>query len=435
MSENIEYVELQLVDVLGRVKAMTVPCEPVDSLEDLKNDPALKKGTSLDGSSITGLASVEASDLRLQPDPSTLIEVPYTPFRTAAALCFVREKASIRAEDSFYPKDSRGALHSAVKRYLTGNMKLKVKIEPEFHIITPEGEPFDFGGYADTYPSNPSADILFEIAAAIRKIGITPRVLHHEVGNAQQEIELDFENIDVMADYAIRFKHLTRAIAFNHGVDVSFLPKPFANSAGNGLHCHLQLWDGEKNLFGSDDGQGLSETGKMYAAGLLEHAPAITALANPTVNSYKRLVPHHEAPVYICWGPMNRTALLRIPLFNESQKAAMELRSPDPTANPYLLFSALLAAGMDGIERKLNPPEPVTGDVFKMTNAERGNLGIKMLPPSLNDAIDCLEKDKIILGAIGMSLAETFIEIKRAEWEEYLREAITDWEWQKYHEV
>ncbi len=190
MSEKIEYIELRIADILGRLKAMIVPCKPVDTLDELSRDPRLKKGTSLDGSSIVGLASVESSDLRLDPDPSSLVELPYTLQRTAAAMCFVREKTEPMNGKEFYHKDPRGRLHSVYDTLLKGTMELRVKIEPEFHFVTSDEEPFDDGEYADTYPANPGADILLEIATAIRKVGMKPRVIHHEVGPGIQVFRL-----------------------------------------------------------------------------------------------------------------------------------------------------------------------------------------------------------------------------------------------------
>jgi glutamine synthetase len=213
------------------------------------------------------------------------------------------------------------------------------------------------------------------------------------------------------------------------------MPKPFAGEAGSGLHCHLQLWDGEKNLFGDPKTGGLSETAKHFVAGLLEHAPAITAIANPSVNSYKRLVPHHEAPVYITWGEMNRTALIRVPLFTSSEKAAVEFRSGDAMANPYLLFCAIIAAGKDGIDRKLEPPEARSEDIFEMSDDQRDKLGIKMLPASLKEALDCLEDDQVILDAIGADIARNYINLKRKEWSDYSNQIVTDWEWQMYQDI
>ncbi|UCE09850.1 MAG: glutamine synthetase [Candidatus Thorarchaeota archaeon] len=433
MAESFRYIELQLVDILGRVKAMTIPSSPLNSLEELGTDTSFLNGTSIDGSSILGLASVEASDLRLVPDPESLVDLPYTKQRTAAALCFVRDK--IESEGQHYPKDCRGALHRVCEEHLPGSLSLKVKVEPEFSFITFEGEPYDDGGYADVYPAVPSSDILMEIADAIQRMGMQPRVIHHEVGEAQQEIELDFEDVTVMADNIIRFKALARAIALAHGIDVSFLPKPFAGSAGNGLHCHLQLWDGKKNLFGSEGTSNLSEKGEWFVAGLLAHSSALTAIANPSINSFKRLVPHHEAPVYKCWGPMNRTALIREPLFSQPEKAAIEFRSPDPLANPYLLFSAIIASGMDGINRQLSPPSPISRDVFQLSEEKLRKLRVEMLPSSLDEAIDYLENDKVIRDALGDHIFETYVKIKRKESEDYMRGSVTDWEWRRYQDI
>ena len=432
MSEKIEHIELRFTDILGRMKAMIVPCNPVDDLKALASDPALKKGTSCDGSSVTGLAHVEASDLRLDPDPSTLIEIPFLGRRTAAAMCFVRKK---EAADEHYSLDTRGRLQVVYKEQLQDKMRLMVKVEPEFHLITPEGQPFDDAGYADTYPRSPGMDILLSISAAIRDVGIKPRVIHHEVGEAQQEIELDFDDARKMADYILIFKNLARTIAQANGIDVTFMPKPFPDEAGSGLHCHLQLWDGENNLFGDSDTGGLSDTAKHFIAGLLDHAPAITAIANPSVNSYKRLVPHHEAPVYITWGEMNRTVLVRVPMFTTVDKAAIEFRSGDSMTNPYLLFSAIIAAGMDGIKRKLTPPEPRSEDIFHMTDDERAENNIKMLPSNLREALDCLEADSVILDAIGPDIARNYINLKRNEWNQYSNHIVTDWEWDMYQEI
>jgi glutamine synthetase len=432
MSDKIRYVEMRFTDLLGRLKAMVVPCTPVNSLTDLATDPVMKNGTSCDGSSITGLASVEASDLRLDPDASTLIELPDMVQRTAAAMCFIREKDAHGTSSDYYPLDSRGRLYKVCENLLPGDLHLKVKVEPEFHFITPEGDYFDEAGYADTFPQNPGMDVLLEIATAIQEVGIRPRVIHHEVGESQQEIELDFDDVRKMADNILIFKSLARAIAQSHGIDTTFMPKPFLGEAGSGLHCHIQLWDGKKNLFGDDKTNGLSETAKMFVAGLLEHAPAITAIANPTVNSYKRLVPHYEAPVYIAWGEKNRTVLVRIPMFGTCLKAACELRSGDSMTNPYLFFTAIIAAGMDGVNRKLTPPEPRSEDIFALSDADRKRLGIKMLPTNLDEALDCLEADSVIIEALGPKIASAHIKLKRKEWQEYISYMISDWEWEKY---
>jgi glutamine synthetase len=434
MSDKIEFIELRFPDLLGRMKAMIVPIKPVETIEEVAKDPALKSGTSCDGSSVTGLAKVESSDLRLDPDPSSLIELPIVSQRTAAAMCYIREKIVDGKASEFFSLDTRGRLHKVSEDLLPGKMQLKVKVEPEFHFITPDGEPFDEAGYADTYPKSPGMDMLLELASTLQGLGIEPRVIHHEVGESQQEIELDFDDATKMADNILLFKNLARIISRNQGLDVTFMPKPFEGAAGNGLHCHLQLWDGDKNLFGVDGSSDLSETAKMFVAGLLEHAPAITAIANPSVNSYKRLVPHHEAPVYITWGMKNRTVLIRVPLFGSGEKAAIEFRSGDPMTNPYLLFTAIIAAGMDGVNRKLTPPDPRSEDIFHLTDKEREKLGIKMLPTTLNEALDCLESDNVICDAIGKDILNNFVQLKRAEWREYTSLIVTDWEWEMYED-
>jgi glutamine synthetase len=434
MTDKIEFLELRFPDLLGRMKAMTVPCKPADTVGELLKDPAMKNGMSCDGSSVTGLAKVESSDLRLEPDPSSLIELPYSVHRTAAVMCYIRERITDGNGTGYFSLDSRGRLKEVSKNLLPGKMHLKVKVEPEFHFITPDGEPFDNAGYADTYPTSPGMHMLLELASTLVALGIEPRVIHHEVGESQQEIELDFDEATKMADNILLFKNLARKICRNEGVDVTFMPKPFENTAGNGLHCHLQLWDGDKNLFGVEGEAELSETAKMFVAGLLEHAPAITAIANPAINSYKRLVPHQEAPVYITWGIKNRTTLVRVPMFGSWDKAAIELRSADPMTNPYLLFTVIIAAGMDGVNRKLAPPEPRSEDIFGLSDEEREKLGIKMLPATLNEALDSLEADKVICEAVGKDISKNFVNLKRKEWREYTNRIVTDWEWEMYED-
>ena len=434
MSELIEYIELRFVDVLGHLKAMTVPCKPAKDLQELATDPILEEGTSLDGSSVSGLADVEHSDLRLEPDPSTLIELPFRRERVAAVMCFIKGKVEPRG-GKHHPRDSRGILHTVCDRFLGQKYKLDIKIEHEFHFMTDEGLPFDRAGYAETYPASRGADILLELATTARRSGMEARVIHHENGKAQQEIEVDYEGVLSVADQTILFKNLARTVAHKNGIAVSFMPKPYEGAAGNGLHCHIRLWEENRNIFGQSGTNQLSETAEYFVAGLLEHAPAITAIANSTVNSYKRLVPHHEAPVYITWGYMNRTVLVRVPMFNKPGKAAIEFRSADPMANPYLLFAALIACGFDGVERKLSPPETRREDIYKLTDRERKELGIETLPSTLYDALDELEGSTVIRKALGTEIIQAFVSLKRREWREYANEAVTDWERKAYQHL
>ena len=431
MPETIDYVELRFVDILGRLKSMTVPCEPAETLDELSRDPVLVEGTSLDGSSVAGLANVEQSDLRLEPDPATLLELPFRTPRTAAVMCFFKEKVEPRG-GSFHLRDSRGVLHAVVEKFLGDKYSVRVKTEPEFHFLTREGLPFDTGGYAETYPATLSAEMLLTLAKAVRQAGMRARVIHHEAGEAQQEIEIDYDDVRGMADHLLLFKNLARTVAMKEDIGVTFMPKPFSGAAGNGLHCHVQLWEGDKNLFGDEDSGSLSDTARMFIAGVIEHSPALTGLGNPSVNSYKRLVPHHEAPVYITWGFMNRTVLLRVPMFKDPQKAAVEFRSADATANVYLLLAALIAAGFDGINRALVPPEPRKEDMYKLTEEQIKNYGIDTLPTSLEEALDALEQNTVIQVALGQEIVESFLATKRKEWKEYANEVVTDWEWSKY---
>ncbi len=434
MSDKIDYVAFQFSDLLGHIKTMIVPCRPVETLEELKKDPIMTTGTSVDGSSVTGLANVEASDLRLRPDPDTLVELPYFNQRVAAAMCYIQKKADTGTQ-AYHPHDGRAVLHMVHQKLMPEKYLLKVKTEPEFYFITMDGESYDDGQYADLYPNAVGQDTLLDIASAIQRMGVDVRVAHHEVGTAQYEIELSFTDSRKMADNILRFRNIAREISQENGHDATFMPKPFEGQAGNGLHCHLQLWEQDKNLFGGDEPGTLSETALHFLAGLLEHAPAITAIANPTINSYKRLVPHQEAPVYICWGYRNRTALVRIPLFSDPQKAAMEFRSADPTTNPYLLFSSFIAAGMDGIKRELMPPEDLKSDVFQMSEEELDELGIETLPENLYDALVALVSDEVIKEALGQELVDSYIDVKLEEWDEYMNHAVTDWEWHKYSEI
>ncbi len=433
--DKIEFIEFRFADILGRLKAMTVPCRPVATLGEVRKDPALERGTSLDGSSIAGLSSVEASDLRLIADPDSLVELPYTVPRRAAVMCFVDRKVrDIESNRKYYSRDCRGVLHGFCERQLGEERELRVKIEPEFYFVADSRRPLDDAQYADAHPVSSNAELLLELAHVIRGMGLEPHVIHHEVGHGQQEIEIQHAEARRMADAFLTFKNAAHALARKHGIGVTFMPKPFPQEAGSGLHCHLQLWEEDKNLFGAG-GRELSETARMFVAGLLEHAPAITAIANPTINSYKRLVPHYEAPVYITWGALNRTALVRVPLFEGAKKAALEYRASDATANPYMLFTALLASGLDGIERGLTPPEPRKENIFEMDEREREKLGIKVLPESLIAALDALRRDTVIRKALGRDIVEAFLELKTEEWERYIKYAVTDWEWEAYEDL
>ncbi len=428
--EELHFVELLTVDLDGVPKGMTVPINPVDSITPLQKGTVQVPGCGIDGSSIKGLASITASDLQLIPDLATIQELPNSYPRRAIVVADVYQRQS-DASISPHPLAPRTILKRAVEQLAAKGMQLRVKVEPEFYLLTEDGEPLDAAGYADIFPENQGMDLLLETALDLRAIGIETAWLHSEHGQSQQEIELNFTEISKSADNFLFFKLIIRRRAALYNIEVSFMPKLFPNHAGSGMHCHLQLWKGTKNLFGNDDGT-LTNMGKHFVAGLLEHSPAITALANPTINSFKRLVPGFEAPVYVAWGYLNRSALVRIPLFTKSEKAAIEFRSPDPLANPYLLFAALLGAGMDGIERKLEAPEPVVEDVYHLTEKRMGELKINQLPDTLSGALQALQRDKIIQASIGEEFCELYQKIRKKEWYQYTHGVVTDAEWEWY---
>ena len=427
---KLHFVELLTVDIDGVSKGMTVPISPINSITPLKKGTSPVPSSGIDGSSVKGLASITASDLRLVPDVATIQELPNSIPRRAVVIADVLQRDN-EGRLAPHPLAPRTILKRNLEYLAAKGYRLKVKLEPEFYFLTEEGVPLDTAGYADIFPDNQGMDLLLETALDLRAIGIETVWLHSEHGQSQQEIELAFTELGQAADNFILFKLLLRRRAALYDVEVSFMPKPFPSQAGSGLHLHLQLWKGNQNILGNSDGT-LTEAGKHFVAGLLHHAPAITALANPTVNSFKRLVPGFEAPVYITWGYLNRSALIRIPLFTSADNAAVEFRSPDPLTNPYLLFSALMAAGLDGIEQKLQAPDPVTEDVYHLKPKRLQQLKIQQLPETLNGALQALQKDKVLRNALGPEFCDLYQAIRKQEWYKYTHGTVTDWEWEEY---
>jgi glutamine synthetase len=427
---KLHFVELLTVDIDGVPKGMTVPIPAVDSITSLQQKTSSVPTCGIDGSSIKGLASISTSDLRLVPDLSTLQELPASQPRRAVVIADVFQR-SPDGKLAPHPLAPRTILKHAAERLAAKGMELRIKLEPEFYLLTQDGVPLDDAGYADIFPENQSADLLLETTLDLRAIGIETAWIHSEHGPSQQEIELNFAEVTQAADNFTLFKLLLRRRAAMYEAEVSFMPKPFPDEAGSGLHCHLQLWQGKQNLLGEDDGT-LTPTGRHFVAGLLHHAPAITALANPTVNSFKRLVPGFEAPVYIAWGYLNRSALVRIPLFTSSDKAAAEFRSPDPLTNPYLLFTALLGAGLAGIEQKLEPPAPVTEDVYHLPAERLTELQIQHLPDSIRGALEALRRDTVLTEVLGPDFIHLYQKIRESEWYDYTRKVVTDKEWEWY---
>lgn len=431
----IEYIELRLVDINGNLRGMTVPLsKPVDNIEDIKNDERIKKGINVDGSSLPGFAMVENSDLHLQPDFSSLIELPFYERRKAAVLCFLHKRSKTGDTEEAFLGDARSLLRNTLDTHFPSN-QIKIKPEPEFYLIEALDEltPRDEGDYISISPDDESAELMIEFADNLKQMGVDIHYFHHEVGPSQQEFEISFADVMKNVDNLVTLKPTLKAIAGNYGTDVTFMPKPFEGEAGNGLHVHMQIFEGDKNLFADYDNPGkVSEYAKSFIAGIMRHAPAITAIANPSVNSYKRLVPGYEAPVYITWGYSNRSVLLRVPMFKDPSKAAIEIRSPDFTTNPYLLLHVLLLAGKNGVENKLNPPEPRSDDVFELSDDQREKDGIQILPTNLGEALIALQGDNFILEAMGPHLGPAWIVTKGKDWKEYNNHYVTDFEIERY---
>jgi len=427
-----QLVEARFVDLSGRVKAMVIPLKHASAdVQEIAGDAAVAEGVSVDGSSIQGYATIENSDMHLTPDPDTICRLPYNPTR-AAAYCDVYQRGPT-GELTPSPADPRGRLKAALEECTAAGQRVEIKPELEF-FFTRDGNPADAGAYIDVYPRDELSQLMDEVFCTLAEMGIAAERVHHECGPGQVEVEIDYAPILAQADHLVSAKTAIQALAHRAHLRATFMPKPFAGIAGSGMHVHCRLFQGDENLFGADAGQ-LSETGRHFVGGLLSHAPALTAVCNPTVNSYKRLVPGHEAPVHICWGYRNRSTLVRIPLFTDPAKAAVEFRSPDATANFYLALAAIVAAGTDGIQRKIEPPEPSADNVYLLSPAQRRRRQVKSLPGTLRDALDALERDDVVLAALGDALAPRFVEMHRALWDHYLHGVVTDWERDTYFDA
>jgi glutamine synthetase len=387
-----EMLEIRFVDINGRLKAMNCPLEkPVDDLQAAKHDSIFSEGVNIDGSSVPGFTSLENSDLHLKPIRETLIDLPYTSEPKLGVMCKITQAGKI------FTGDTRSQLVNVIEKLLgSRGWSLKIGPEPEFYLLK-DGESVDSGKYADVFPDSYSAGMIKRFSRYMRKTGLLPRVHHHEVGPGQYEVEIGYMEAVRIADAIVTYKAMIRALAQKNGHMATFMPKPFFGRAGNGMHFHTSLWEGSTNLFATDKANEISTMGLQFMAGIMEHAQAMTAIVAPTVNSYKRLVPGYEAPVYIAWAPLNRSALIRVPEFARPNMARFEYRCPDPSTNPYLAFIALIAAGMDGIERELELPPPVRSNIYN-------------------------------------HIFKAFVEIKQREWAQYSTQ-VTDWDWTNYLNV
>lgn len=431
-SDGVKFINLQFTDILGIIKSTPIP---IGRLAD-----CLEKGTWFDGSSIEGFGRIYESDMYLVPDIDTYRVLPWTPpeRRTARIICDVYSPNGAPFEG-----DPRYILRRAMDKARSMGYIYNAGAELEFYLLRRDGAkvqpvPHDVGSYFDFSPLDMASTIREEIAIALEEMGMEVEMTHHEVGPGQHEIDVRFSDALTCADNTITVKYTVKAIAQAHDLYATFMPKPIFGAPGNGMHTHQSLFDlqGNNLFYDPQDRYHLSPLAYHFIAGQLAHARALAAIVSPTVNSYKRLVPGFEAPVYICWGQINRSALIRIPqIFPGRQNSIRaEFRSPDPSCNPYLAFAAMLAAGLDGIQRSLTPPDPVEEDVYHFDDTRLSQLGIATLPGSLAEALDVLEKDQVIKEALGEHTYRRLLQTKRKEWEDY-RCQVTSWELDRYLEV
>mgnify|MGYP000100095488 CR=1 FL=1 len=433
-SNKIELIDLQFTDILGAIKSVTIPSA---HLEDV-----FERGLWFDGSSIYGFARIQESDMLLKPDAITYRILPWVeePPLRARVICDI-----LTADGEPFPGDPRYALKRAIaKAEARGFSAYNIGPELEFFLFRKSGAastidavPHDVGGYFDFSPNDEAERVRSAITTTLQKLNIDVEMNHHEVAIGQHEIDFKYSDALHSADNSITFKYAVKGIAVKHGLIATFMPKPIFGQNGSGMHCHQSLFSGDVNAFHDpNDAYKLSQNAYHFIAGLLHHARGLSAVVAPTVNSYKRLTPGYEAPVYICWAQKNRSALIRVPRYTVGREKSVriELRFPDPSANPYLAFAAMLEAGLDGIEKQMSPPPPVNEDVFEWTPEERAARGVGVLPSTLEEALNELAADDVVKGALGTHIYDAFNRARRAEWEEY-RLHVTNWERQRYLET
>ena len=430
---NVDFLRLQFTDILGTVKNVSIPASQAEK--------AFTEGIYFDGSSIEGFVRIQESDMRLTPDPTTFAILPWRDRDDGTAsgrlICDVMDTSTGEP----FAGDPRGVLKDALNRAAEMGYEVNAAPEPEFFLFEHDEEgrattkTNDAGGYFDLAPKDLASDVRRDIIYGLEEMGFEIEASHHEVAQGQHEINFTYDDALTTADNVATFRSVVRAIAAQHDLHATFMPKPIARVNGSGMHTHLSLFaEGENAFHDGADEFDLNETARQFVAGILDHAPAITAVSNPTVNSYKRLVPGYEAPVYIAWSDRNRSALIRKPAARTPAASRIEARFPDPSCNPYLAFAALITAGLDGIERDLDCPDPVRENIYEFDEAMREEYGIETLPTTLGESISALEADEMIMDALGEHVADTFLEAKRAEVTDY-RVSVSEWEKERYLET
>src|ERR671927_555395 len=423
---DIRFIRFWFTDILGQLKSFSINAAELDD--------ALEGGMGFDGSSITGFNPIEESDMIAMPDPSTFAVLPWRPTEQGVARLFCD---IVTPERTPYEGDPRYVLRRALERAdAMGFEHYYVGPELEYFYFrdSKSTEVLDEGGYFDLTTLDAGSDVRRETVLALEQLGIHTEYTHHEVGPSQHEIDMRYSDALKMADDCMTYRITVKEYAMKYGLHATFMPKPLFGENGSGMHTHQSLFaNGSNAFFDSGDAYFLSDVGKAFIAGQLRHAREISSIFAQWVNSYKRLVPGYEAPVYVAWSRRNRSALIRIPLYKPGAEQATraEIRCPDPACNPYLTFATLLHAGLEGIEKGYELPPPMETNLYHLTAEERKERGIVALPETLGEAIDELAGSELVLRALGEHMFNRYVEIKRQEWEDY-RVQVTQWELDRY---
>lgn len=424
---NVKYIRLQFTDLLGIIKNVEIPISQLEK--------ALSNKMMFDGSSIEGFVRIEESDMYLYPDLDTWVIFPWTAEKgkVARLICDI-----YNSDGTPFAGDPRNNLKRILKEMEElGFANFNLGPEPEFFLfkVDEKGQPTlelnDNGGYFDLAPTDLGENCRRDIVLELEEMGFEVEASHHEVAPGQHEIDFKYANAIQACDNIQTFKLVVKTIARKHGLHATFMPKPLFGVSGSGMHCNLSLFkDGENAFFDPTSDLQMSDDARYFIAGVLKHALNFTAVTNPTVNSYKRLVPGYEAPCYVAWSAQNRSPLIRIPA-SRGLSTRIEVRSVDPAANPYLAMAVLLASGLDGIRNKLTPPTPVDRNIYVMNKQERTEAGVVDLPATLAQALENLKSDKVITDALGTHLFENFLEAKEIEWDMF-RTQVHPWEREQY---
>ncbi|MCR5662468.1 MAG: type I glutamate--ammonia ligase [bacterium] len=423
---DIKILRLQFTDILGGLKNVGIPGHHIESILD--------DGVRFDGSSIEGFVRIEESDMRLMPDPATFAVLPWKPeeHREARMICSV-----VNPDGSPFIGDPRSFLQKMIRKANELGLEMMAGPEAEFFLFErgADGEPttktHDKAGYFDLTPVDRGEDARRDIVTTLEAMGFEVEASHHECGYGQHEIDFKYADAMKTADQVVTFRMVVKTIALKHNLHATFMPKPVYGIAGSGMHLNQSLFrNGENIFFNPETENKLSETCLHYIGGLMKHARAFTAFTNPLINSYKRLVPGHEAPLYVCWAEKNRSPMIRIPA-PRGKGTRVEMRSPDPSCNPYLAIGLMLCAGLDGIEHKLSPGEPMNCNIYNLDEKDLSRNHIKTLPSNLYEALQAFEQDELMMRAIGPHIWGQFKTAKMHEWDQY-RTQVHQWELDRY---